>query len=194
MIVAVAVAVAGALAVVVAWRLTVAGRVSVWWSMGFVEGAAGVGAIATGRVRPSHGLAPVEALAIGLGAGLALYLATRAFVAVARRSPVFERHVATIYGRREGLSLWPTLVLAAGVTASGEELFWRGLVQGRFGVLATWGAYVLVNVASESLPIVAGAIVSGAVWGGLALGTHGVFASLGCHAVWTALMLALPPA
>jgi len=33
----VALSVAGALAVVVAWRLTVAGRVSVWWSMGFVE-------------------------------------------------------------------------------------------------------------------------------------------------------------
>ena len=190
----VVVAVAGALAVVFAWRLTVAGRVSVWWSMGVVEGAAGIVAVATGRVRLARGIAPVAALAIGLGAGLALYLATRAFVAVARRSPVFERQVATIYGRREGLSLWPTLVLAAGVTASGEELFWRGLVQGRFGALATWGAYVLVNVASESLPIVAGAIVSGAVWGGLALGTHGVLASLGCHAVWTALMLALPPA
>ena len=190
----VALSVAGALAVVVAWRLTVAGRVSVWWSMGFVEGAAGIVAIATGRVHLARDLSPAAALAIGLGAGLALYLATRAFVAVARRSPVFERQVATIYGRREGLSLWPTLVLAAGVTASGEELFWRGLVQGRFGALATWGAYVLVNVASESLPIVAGAIVSGAVWGGLALGTHGVLASLGCHAVWTALMLALPPA
>src|SRR5207244_520677 len=127
-----------------AWRLTVAGRVSVWWSMGVVEGAAGIVAVATGRVRLARGIAPVAALAIGLGAGLALYLATRAFVAVARRSPVFERQVATIYGRREGLSLWPTLVLAAGVTASGEELFWRGLVQGRFGALATWGAYVLV--------------------------------------------------
>jgi membrane protease YdiL (CAAX protease family) len=190
----VAIAVAGALAVVVAWRLTVARRVSVWWSMGVVEGAAGIAAIATGRVRLARGLAPVAALAIGVGAGLALYLATRAFVAVARRWPVFERHVATIYDRREGLPLWTTLVLAAGVTAAGEELFWRGLVQGRFGVLATWGAYIVANVASESLPIVAGAIVSGAVWGGLALGTHGVLASLGCHAVWTALMLALPPA
>ena len=189
----VAVAVAGALAVVVAWRLTLAGRVSLWWSMGVVEGAAGIAAIATGRVHLARDLSPAAALALGLGAGLALYLATRAFVAVARRSPVFERHVATIYGRREGLPLWTALVLAAGVTAAGEELFWRGLVQGRFGVLATWGAYVLVNVASESLPIVAGAIVSGAVWGGLALGTHGVLASLSCHAAWTALMLALPP-
>jgi len=190
----VALSVAGALAVVVAWRLTVAGRVSVWWSMGFVEGAAGIVAVATGRVHLARDLSPAAAVAIGLGAGLALYLATRAFVAVARRSPAFARHVATIYGRRERLPLWTVLVLAAGVTAPGEELFWRGLVQGRFGVAATWGAYVLVNLASESLPIVAGAIVSGAVWGGLALGTHGVLASLGCHAVWTALMLALPPA
>jgi len=189
----VGIAVAGALAVIVAWRLTVAGRVSVWWAMGIVEGVAGIAALATGRVHLARDLAPVAAVAIGLGAGVLLYLATRAFVAVAGRWPVFERQVASIYGRREGLPLWTALVLAAGVTASGEELFWRGLVQGRIGVVATWGVYVLVNAASESLPIVAGAIVSGAVWGGLAAGTHGVLASLGCHALWTALMLAAPP-
>src|SRR5262245_56352455 len=109
--------------------------------MGIVEGAAGIAAVATGRVHLARSLTPVAAIAIGLGAGVALYAATRAFVAVARRSPVFERHVATIYGRREGIPLWTALVLAAGVTASGEELFWRGLVQGRIGVVATWGVY-----------------------------------------------------
>src|SRR5262249_45146686 len=129
----IAIAVAGALGVVVAWRLTVAGSVSVWWSMGIVEGAAGLAALATGRIHLARNLAPAAAPAMGLGGGVLLYLATRAFVAVARRSPVFERHVASIYGRREGLSLWTSLILAAGVTASGEELFWRGLVQGRIG-------------------------------------------------------------
>jgi membrane protease YdiL (CAAX protease family) len=50
-----------------------------------------------------------------------------------------------------------------------------------------------VNVASQNLPIVAGGIVAGAAWGGLALWTHGVLASLLCHSVWTGLMLAFPP-
>ncbi len=53
--------------------------------------------------------------------------------------------------------------------------------------------YVGVNVASRSLPIVAAAIVGGAVWAGLAWWTGGVLASLASHILWTGLMLALPP-
>ena len=137
----------------------------------------------------------------GLGAGAALYAATAGFVLVVRRWPVFDRHVAEIYDQRKGLSLPVALILAAGVTAAGEELFWRGLVQGRLsesigwilGALVTWFAYMLANASSQSLPILAGAIVAGAVWGSLALWTHGVLSSLLCHALWTALMLAFPP-
>ena len=59
--------------------------------------------------------------------------------------------------------------------------------------LLTWGAYIVVNLASQNLPIVAGAVVAGAAWSGLALWTHGVVASVVCHCVWTGLMLAVPP-
>ncbi len=82
-----------------------------------------------------------------------------------------------------------------------EELFWRGLFQGRLdqslAALAaaawTWLAYVGTNVASGSLPIVAGAVVGGALWTGLALWSGGVLASLLSHMLWTGLMLVLPP-
>jgi membrane protease YdiL (CAAX protease family) len=191
----------GALAVLVAWRLVAAGRVSVWVAMGCVEGAAGAATLAARRASLSPDVAPAWAAVAGIGAGLALYLATTAFVLIVRRWPVFDRHVAEIYDQRKGLPRAVALLLAAGVTAPAEELFWRGLVQGRLAeaigwplaALATWGIYVAVNAASESLPIIAGAIVSGAVWGGLTLWTHGVLASLLCHAVWTALMLSFPP-
>jgi membrane protease YdiL (CAAX protease family) len=84
----------------------------------------------------------------------------------------------------------------------GEELFWRGLVQTRLqasmpvlsGPALAWFGYVLVNAASGSLPFVAGAVVGGAVWGALALWTHGLLASILCHGAWTALMLLRPPA
>ena len=130
-----------------------------------------------------------------------MYLATAAFVAVVSRWPVFDRHVAQIYAQRRGLPLGPTLLLASGVNAPGEELFWRGLFESRLArslgwpaaAGLTWGAYIAVNLASQNLPIVAGAIVAGALWSGLALWTHGVVASLVCHSVWTGLMLALPP-
>ena len=123
------------------------------------------------------------------------------FVLIVRRAPVFDRHVEEIYDQRKGRSLPEALGLAAFIVAPGEELFWRGLFQGRLasaigwpGAAAlTWGIYIVVNAASESLPILLGAVVSGAVWGGLALWTHGVLASLTCHTVWTGLMLVFPP-
>jgi membrane protease YdiL (CAAX protease family) len=82
-----------------------------------------------------------------------------------------------------------------------EELFWRGLFQGRLDDATTpavaavlaWLAYLVANAASRSLPIVAGAIVGGAVWAGLAWWSGGVLASLASHILWTGLMLALPP-
>jgi membrane protease YdiL (CAAX protease family) len=195
------IAVTGGLAVFIAWRLVAARRASVWVAMALVEGAAGLAALAAGRTPLSPRVQAGWATLAGLGAGVALYAATAAFVLVVRRWPLFDRHVAEIYDQRKGLSLTAALILAAGVTAVGEELFWRGLVQGRLaegfgwtvGALATWSAYVVANAASQSLPVLAGAIVAGAVWGSLALWTHGVLSSLMCHAVWTALMLAFPP-
>ncbi len=193
--------IAGALAVLAAWRLVALGLVSVWAAMGTVSAGAGLAALAMGRVSLSPRLDWPWAVASGVGAGVALYLATVAFLLIVRRWHVFDRHVAEIYDQRKGLSLPAALILAAGTTAAGEEFFWRGLFQSRLAVtvgwplaaLVTWSVYVIVNAASGSLPILAGGIVSGAVWGGLALWTHGVLASLLCHAIWTGLMVTFPP-
>ena len=192
---------AGAAGVLLAWRLVVAGRVSVWAAMGTVSGGAGLAALAAGRLSLSPKVAWGWAASAGIGVGVLLYLATAAFVLLVRRWPQFDRHVEEIYDQRKGLSLPVALGLAALVVGPGEELFWRGLFQWRLagattwpvGALITWAVYLAVNTASESLPIVFGALVSGAVWGALALWTHGMLASLLCHTVWTGLMLVFPP-
>jgi hypothetical protein len=192
----------GAAGVVLVWRLVAAGRVTIWAGQAMFFAAAGTAALVTGRVNLSPRVWWTWALLVGSGTGLVLYVATLAFVAVARRWPPFERHVDQIYDQRKGLSLPAALLLAAAVVAPGEELFWRGLFQGRLAgasgwlvaALVTWAVYVLANAASGSLPIVAAAVVSGGVWGALALWTHGVLASIACHSVWTALMVAAPPA
>lgn len=197
----VAVIAAGVLGAAAAWRLEDGGRISVWVAMPTVSGAAGVAAAATGRVALSSQVSWPSALGSGTGTGLALYAATVAVVRLARRHPFFERRVREVYARREGIPLPWALLLGAGVTAVGEELFWRGLGQGwageelgpLAGAVVTWGAYVAVNGASGSLPILAAALVPGAVWGALALWTQGALASLGCHVTWTALMVARPP-
>lgn len=197
----VAVAAAGVLGTAAAWRLVDGGRASVWMAMGTVSGAAGTAAVATGRVALSSRAAWTLALGSGAGAGLAIYAATVAFVRLARRHPVFDRQVREVYARRGRVSLGTALLVGAGVTAVGEELFWRGLLQGWLGeelgplpgAALAWAAYVAANGASGSLPILAAALVPGAAWGALALWTRGVLASVACHATWTALMVARPP-
>jgi membrane protease YdiL (CAAX protease family) len=191
----------GPLAVVLAWRAVALGLVSVWAALGTVSVALGLAALATGLVSLSPKLRWPWAVVVGIGAGVALYLATSAFVLIVRRWHVFDRQIAEIYDQRKGLSLATAVVLAAGITAVGEELYWRGLYQSRLAstvgwpvaALVTWVAYTVANAASASLAILAGAVVSGAVWGALALWTHGVLASLLCHSVWTGLMVAFPP-
>jgi membrane protease YdiL (CAAX protease family) len=61
------------------------------------------------------------------------------------------------------------------------------------GAVLAWAAYVGANAFSGSVPVVLGAVVGGGVWAALAAWTGGVVASLACHAMWTALMVALPP-
>ena len=196
-----AVVVVGVAAVAVVWRVIATGRATVWTGFASVMAILGGAALLTRRVLLSSRVAPALAVAVGVGAGVALYAGTRAFVWVVSRWPAFTKHVEALYDQRKGVSLGAALLVSAVLVGPGEELFWRGLVQTRLGELTTsltgavlaWLLYVGANAASASLPIVAGAVVSGAVWGALAFWSGGVLAPMACHAVWTGLMVALPP-
>lgn len=198
---AIALAVGGPVAVALAWTVVRTGRLSVWTAMGVCMGTLGSLALLLGEPRLGESPPAPAAAAVGLGSGMVLYLATAAFLAVARRWEVLARHAAGLYALRGRLPLAAALVLAAGISAGGEELFWRGLVQAVAvrslgdlpGAALAWVAYVGANVFSRSTAIILGAVVGGAVWSALTLWTGGIAASLACHAVWTALMVALPP-
>jgi membrane protease YdiL (CAAX protease family) len=196
-----AVIAAGFVLEVVAWRRVAAGRASLWRLIVGVFAVEGVvAAIALPPIASGHETV-VAALAVGAAAGLALWAGTLAFVAVAVRWQPFRADVAERYERAAEVSVPVAIALSILVAVPGEELFWRNLVQRRFGVSSemvgaavAWLGYVAVNAASGSLPFVAGAVVGGAVWGGLAWWTGGIAASVASHGVWTALMLARPPA
>jgi membrane protease YdiL (CAAX protease family) len=197
-----AIAIIGAVAEAVAWTLVARRKVKVWSSLAVVLGAAGAAALATGRVALSPRVDVPLAAAVGLTTGAALFVATRAFVAVVLRVwPPFLRHVRAIYGEQGGWSTGAVLLAALAVVV-GEELFWRGLLQGRLsasggrlsGAVLAWLAYVGANLPSANLPIIAGAVVGGAVWTALVFWSGGVLACLLCHTVWTELMIAFPPA
>jgi membrane protease YdiL (CAAX protease family) len=196
-----AVIAAGFVLEVGAWRAVAAGRASLWRLIVAVFALEGVvAAVVLPPIASGHETVAV-ALAAGAAAGLALWAGTLAFVAVAVRWQPFRAGVAERYERAAEVSLPVAVAVSILVAVPGEELFWRNLVQRRFGVssemvgaVVAWLGYVAVNAASGSLPFVAGAVVGGAVWGGLAWWSGGIAASVASHGVWTALMLARPPA
>jgi membrane protease YdiL (CAAX protease family) len=197
----VAVMVLGAAAEAVGWTLIATRGRSVWRTMPWILGATGVvAAFVLPPVAATRVGVPV-ALAVGVGSGLALYLGTLGFVAAAVRVPRFRSSVASIYGEAAEVSLATSVVLSLVVMVPAEELFWRGLFQAHLdatwsaagAAAAAWLGYVAANLASRRPPIVAGALVGGALWAGLAWWSGGMLASLASHMLWTGLMLVLPP-
>lgn len=193
--------VAGASAELVGWWLVSTRRRDVWTLMPVVLGAMGLAAAASRPPVAAADTAAATAVAVGVASGLVLYVGTRGFVWLASRWTPFRRDVVQKYGEAAEVSLARSLVLSLALMVPAEELFWRGLFQGRLAdamaasvaAVVAWLGYVAVNAASRSLPIVAGAVVGGAVWTALAWWSGGVLASLGSHILWTGLMLALPP-
>lgn len=185
-----------------AWWLVVFRRWNVWLVMTPVLVGMGIAAVAVGPPAMSPEVAPATGLLVGLLSGVTLYLATRGFVAVVRGWGAFQRQSAAMYLRRERLPLAAALVLSVALMVPGEELFWRGLFQVELGealggrtalaAVLSWGAFVLANLPSANLAIVAGALVGGAVWAALGWWTGGALAPLACHAIWTAMMLRFP--
>jgi membrane protease YdiL (CAAX protease family) len=196
-----AIMVFGALAEAIGWRLVAARRAMIWRVMPAIVLAAGIAAVLVRRPMVATRVGDGAAVVVGTASGFALYVATRAFVAVAGRWEPFRTHVVESYRAAAEVPLGASLALSLLIVVPAEELFWRGLFQARLDqALAafaagvwTWLAYVGTNLASGSLPIVAGAVVGGALWAGLAVWSGGVLASLLSHMLWTGLMLALPP-
>ena len=189
----------GVAAEIVAWRLVVAGRASVWRVMTPTFVLMGAAAVLVRRPVLASEIGPGAALALGIVAGGLLYVATRVFVAVVSGWRAFQRQTSDTYALADDVPTTTAAVLA-GVMVVGEELFWRALVQPRLaqaapgaGATLTWIAFVLVNSTSSRLPIIAAAVVGGAVWAALAWWTGGMLASLLCHLVWTASMILRPP-
>lgn len=196
-----AVIVVGAVAEALAWGAVVRGRRSIWRTLLPVLALMGAAALVTGSVRTSPRVAFAAAAAVGTAAGAVLYLATRVFMHAVRGWTAFQRQSVRTYERRGPLRLSVALLLSVGVSALGEELFWRGLVQpelsravdGRMlGAALSYLVFVTVNLPSANIAIVAGAVVGGAVWTILGWWTGGFLASVCCHGAWTALMLAFP--
>jgi membrane protease YdiL (CAAX protease family) len=191
----------GLVAQMTGWRSIASGGRDVWHVLPPILGAMGVAALLVAAPFEPD-VSRTEQLVAGLAAGALLFAATRAFVWLAVRWGPFRRNVVEAYAEAQAVPRARALVLSLLLSVPGEELFWRGLAQGWLTTTALGAAgaagvtlllYVIANLPSRSLPIVAGAVVGGGVWGGLAWWSGGVLAPLASHILWTGLMLAFPP-
>jgi len=195
-----ALVVLGVLAQIGAWHLARIGRLDTWMALGWVFVILGLACILTGEVEPWGSIRPWEAAGVGLLSALVLFALTRLFLQVVRGWSRFSADTDRLYSDRGKFPVALAVVIAA-VVASGEEMFWRGVVQGSLvEAVGTWGAagasllgYALVSLAACSVPITVASIVAGAVWSALTAWSGGVAAAVVCHSVWTGLMIVFPP-
>ncbi len=196
-----AVVIAGVLTQAMGWWLVSSGRASVWRVIPLVMAVLGASALLARRLVWAGHPGGARALAVGVASGLVLYGATLVFILIVARWKPVRRMVTAQYGWAKGTSRLQVIALSLLVVVPGEEVFWRGLVQGRLAsamALAgaaglAWLIYIGANVPARSVPILAAAVVGGALWVGLAWWSRGICASLASHMVWTGLMLIVPP-
>ena len=196
-----AVIVVGIVAQVVAWRMVVRDRLPFWPTTAVTFTVLGIASLLTGDPSCCREREVGVAAGVGTASGAALYGATRLVVGIVTRSPRLDRAVVAVYRRTQETSFLIALALTLAIAVPGEELFWRGLVlpevqeatSSTTGALLTWAAAIGVNAAWASVPLLAGAVVGGALWTWLATWSGGVIAPLVSHLVWTGLMLSWPP-
>ncbi|MDQ4108861.1 MAG: CPBP family intramembrane metalloprotease [Actinomycetota bacterium] len=191
----------GVAAQVVMWRLVARDRLPFWIATSTTFAVIGIASVLAGNPRCCRETEAAAASVVGVASGLVLFVATRVVVDVATRHPLLHAAVADVYRRSRETRFVTALALTLVIAVPGEELFWRGLVLHELGeattsttgALLTWAAAVGVNAAWASAPLLAGAVVGGALWTGLAAWSEGVVAPIASHLIWTGLMLVWPP-
>ncbi|MBL8951190.1 MAG: CPBP family intramembrane metalloprotease [Myxococcaceae bacterium] len=156
----------------------------------------GVVALDGGTVKPLLKPNPKH-LALGLGAGVVMTAVTYpAYLLVAHLYPPLSGAVALAQQPLEQvdpLAYLPRML----VVIVAEELVFRGAWLGRhqsrrLGLFA-WGAYVLAQVGMGTWIVAALAAACGACWLLLRLRTHGLWAPLVAHLVWSPTVLLFLP-
>ena len=176
--------------------------VGMWTALGVT--AVGLGAIAfalEGRALGALLRPTAKAILVGAAAGAAMTLATYGlYPLLAARFPVVARDTAHLYTKLDAPAhLWLSLVLVPVVV--GEEVVWRGLVQGalarrlgaRGAVLAAAPLYAVAHAPVGSPILGLAALACGLVWGGLRAATAGLIAPLVAHLLWDEIVLFLAP-
>lgn len=191
-----------ALAAAPIWAVAAAfaGRVGVWLAIGSV--AVVLGAVVASRdaaVRARLRLS-WRSVVIGLAAGGVMIAATYLLSPLLRVAPALAADVRALYAAFRAAGHTAAIV-ALGPVVLGEELVWRGAVQGalerRAGPTAAAALaaalYALAHAPIGSPLLVVTALGCGLVWGALRAATGSLVPSIVSHALWDAVVLVALP-
>jgi len=166
-----------------------------FWSRAMAAGVViGVFGAVAERGRLGEHLRPtVVDVIIGVSAAVLLYVLFGAGDRVlAKCMPVLHREVGDLYLLRAEARLGaiPPMIATVAVT---EELFWRGFVQARSGLLVATVAYALVLIWERKIVLIVAALICGATWGALFAWRDTLVAPLLSHVLWDlAIMVFFP--
>lgn len=185
-------ALASVVALVVWAYLFLPPRRGMWlrtWVGAFVLTGVAVAVLAADdRLGAVTGPFTVAEAAIGLGVGAAWLLATQAgYRLLDAVLPGVAAQVEDLYRARDGDDA-RRLVLPIVAMGLAEELFFRGVIQDRAGLVAALVVYTAVQVVERKWMLVLAALVGGLVTGALFWWRGGLVAPALAHVLWTSVL------
>ena len=158
----------------VVWTAAFRGRSHFWQKMAAGVGTMGAFAVLVNpELRSEENRPRIRDLGVGLATAALLYGVFRAGDRFARRvMPTGAADIADVYERRKMAPRWFIAPALALVIAPGEELFWRGLVNGylmqRLGRVtgSAVGAFIYggIHLVTGNLTLTGAAGIAGAFW------------------------------
>lgn len=177
---------AGLVVAGLAWTWLFAAGPTGFWNRAAVAGLViGTYGIVAQRHRLGHLLDPTPLdVAIGVGAAATLYgLFWVGNLLISRVLPAMGRQVAQLYAIR-GSARTPQMVGVLLLVGPCEEIFWRGFVQSRAGVVVALVGYAAVHLWERKAVLVLAAVAGGAFWAALFAWRTTLVAPIICHALW----------
>jgi CAAX protease family protein len=118
-----------------------------------------------------------------------------------KSNPIFSQGINQVYGLRSNEPRWLIAVLLIFPIGSGEELYWRGLIQRTFaekkgsnaGLIIASLAYALVHLPTLNPPLIMTALIAGLVWGSLYKFTNSLVPGIVSHVLWDLMIFILLP-
>jgi len=111
------------------------------------------------------------------------------------------RDIGEVYGFKEGAGVWRIGLLMLLVIGPGEELLWRGYVQGNLtrkygrgnGLFLAVIIYIAIHIATGNLVLILAALTGGLFWGWMYMRYRSILMNSVSHVVWDVFVFLIFP-